>query len=102
MSSQEAVDYCHDRIIMHSTLEMKNIMNNKPKSNNSKNQQQQQHQHHRHQQKSSRDISSKGLTSIKQSMAKYLVKEALLRGSMDNISVVVVWLSSSLSSLSSS
>ena len=31
---------------------------------------------------------------IKQTMAKYIVKEALRRGSMDNITVVIVWLSS--------
>jgi serine/threonine protein phosphatase PrpC len=30
---------------------------------------------------------------VKKAMAQYLVTEALKRGSMDNISVVVIWLS---------
>ena len=64
MSSQEAVDYCHRKIIGEQTK----IKNGK---------------------RTHVDIKS-----IKQTMAKYIVKEALRRGSMDNITVVIVWMSS--------
>ncbi len=74
MTSQESVDYCHHKMIQQTSRMRTESINSPSNSNRGNN----------------------DLTPIQQNMAKYLVKEALRRGSMDNISVIVVWLSSAI------